>query len=80
MTSAAPKDHNCADWMIPTGRDTSECLQCMGRKPAKYGSRNVPNMIRQIDDLRKAIRAEGTPAIQAAWDAVEEHIDYAYRR
>lgn len=47
--------------------------------PAKYGNRNVPKMIRQIDALRKAIRAEGTPAIQDAWDAVEEHIDYAYR-
>ncbi len=44
----------------------------------KYGRRNVPKMIRQIDDLRQAIRAEGTPAIQAAWDAVEEHIDFAY--
>ena len=47
--------------------------------PARYGNRNVPKMIRQIDDLRKAIRAEGTPAIQEAWDSVEEHIDYAYR-
>lgn len=47
--------------------------------PAKYGRRNVPKMIAQIDALRHAIRAEGTPAIQAAWDAVEEHIDYAYR-
>lgn len=37
-------------------------------------------MIRQIDDLRKAIRSEGTEAIQEAWDHVEEHIDYAYRR
>ena len=47
---------------------------------AKYGNRNVPKMIRQVDDLRKAIRAEGTPAIQDAWDQVEQHIDYAYRR
>lgn len=47
--------------------------------PAKYGRRNVPKMIAQIDALRQAIRAEGTPAVQAAWDAVEEHIDYAYR-
>lgn len=46
----------------------------------KYGNRSVPKMIRQIDDLRKAIRAEGTPAIQDAWDKVEEHIDFAYRR
>lgn len=46
----------------------------------RYGRRDVPKMIAQIDALRKAIRAEGTPAIQDAWDAVEEHIDYAYRR
>lgn len=45
----------------------------------KYGRRNVPKMIAQIGALRQAIRAEGTPAVQAAWDAVEEHIDYAYR-
>ena len=46
----------------------------------KYGNRNVPKMIAEWDAHRKACRAEGTPAIQAAWDAVEEHIDYAYRR
>lgn len=46
----------------------------------KYGNRNVPKMIQQVEALRKAIRAEGTPAIQDAWDRVEEHIDYAYRR
>lgn len=45
----------------------------------KYGNRNVPKMIRQVEQLRAAIRAEGTPAIQEAWDLVEEHIDYAYR-
>ena len=46
--------------------------------PAKYGRRNVPKMYDQINALRAAIRAEGSPAIQAAWDAVEEHIDFAY--
>lgn len=45
----------------------------------KYGNRNVSKMLRQINTLCAAIRAEGTPAIQSAWDAVEEHIDYAYR-
>lgn len=48
-------------------------------KAQKYGRRNVVGMIRQVDDLRKAIRREGTEAVQSAWDAVEEHIDYAYR-
>lgn len=47
--------------------------------PARYGRRKVTRMYAEIDALRKAIRAEGTPAIQDAWDAVEEHIDYAYR-
>lgn len=46
----------------------------------KYGQRNVAKMIREMEVLRQAIRAEGTPAIQAAWDKVEEHIDYAYRK
>jgi hypothetical protein len=26
------------------------------------------------------IRAEGTEAIQAAWDEVEEHIDFVYQQ
>ena len=46
---------------------------------AKYGNRNVSKMIGQIDTLRHSIRQEGTPAIQDAWDKVEEHIDFAYR-
>lgn len=47
--------------------------------PLKFGRRNVPKMIAQMDELRKAIRAEGTPRIQDIWDKMEEHIDYAYR-
>ncbi|WP_312531357.1 hypothetical protein [Paracoccus sp. (in: a-proteobacteria)] len=31
-----------------------------------------------INALRRVIAAEGTPAIQDAWDKVEEHIDFAY--
>ena len=37
-------------------------------------------MINQINELRFLIRQEGTPAIQDAWDKVEEHIDFAYRK
>lgn len=37
-------------------------------------------MYAQINVLRAAIRSEGTEAIQAAWDAVEEHIDFVYSR
>jgi hypothetical protein len=45
-----------------------------------YGTRSVPDMIAQVNELRRAIRAEGTPAVQDAWDKVEEHIDFAYRK
>ena len=34
--------------------------------PNKYGRRNVPKMINQINELRFLIRQEGTPAIQEA--------------
>jgi len=46
----------------------------------KYGQRNVIKMFNQVNALRKAIRAEGTPAIQEAWDKVEEHIDFIYAK
>ena len=46
----------------------------------KYGMRNIAKMIHEIDVLRKAIRSEGTPLIQDAWDRVEQHIDFAYAR
>lgn len=46
----------------------------------KYGNRNIAKMYRQVDALRHLIRAEGTPAVQEAWDAVEEHIDFVYQR
>ena len=45
----------------------------------KYGNRNVPKMIREWDAHRQACRAEGTPLIQSTLDAMEEHIDFAYR-
>lgn len=55
----------------------------MGEKPTadnrRYGNRRVVKMYAQINELRQFIRREGTPAIQAAWDKVEEHIDYAYQ-
>ena len=44
----------------------------------RYGNRTIIKMFNQINALRKAIRAEGTPAIQEAWDKVEEHIDFVY--
>lgn len=47
---------------------------------SKYGNRNVAKMIRQVEEHRQLVRAEGTPAIQESWDKIEQHIDYAYRR
>ena len=44
----------------------------------RYGNRTIIKMFNQINALRKAIRNEGTPAIQDAWDKVEEHIDFIY--
>lgn len=46
----------------------------------RFGQRRVSKMYAQINTLRRAIAAEGTPAIQDAWDKVEEHLDYAYQQ
>lgn len=44
----------------------------------RYGNRLVTRMYAQVNTLRRAIAAEGSPAIQDAWGKVEEHIDFAY--
>tara|TARA_R110000868_G_scaffold115346_8_gene308039 strand:- start:934 stop:1110 length:177 start_codon:yes stop_codon:yes gene_type:complete len=46
----------------------------------RYGNRTIVKMFNQINALRKAIRSEGTPVIQEAWDRVEEHIDFIYQQ
>lgn len=46
----------------------------------RFGKRRVPKMYAQVNKLRQAIAAEGSPRIQAAWDKVEEHIDFAYQQ
>ena len=45
-----------------------------------YGNLEVPKMYAEVQTLREAIRAEGTPEIQDAWDQVEQHIDFAYQK
>lgn len=45
-----------------------------------YGQYPVTKIIKIVDDLRKAIRSEGTPAIQGAWDKIEPVIDFFLRR
>lgn len=52
----------------------------MSAEPARYGNRRVPKMYAQVNELRQAIAAEGSPRVQAAWDKVEEHIDFAYQQ
>jgi hypothetical protein len=49
-------------------------------EPRRYGRRKVTKMYADINRLRALIRAEGTEAIQAAWDEVEEHIDFVYQQ
>lgn len=46
----------------------------------RYGARRIVRMYADINRLRRAIRAQGTPEIQSAWDRVEPHIDFAYQR
>lgn len=46
----------------------------------RYGNRRVPEMYAEINELRRAIASEGTARIQAAWEKVEEHIDFAYQQ
>lgn len=50
-----------------------------GLTPAThYGARRIDRMYRLIGVLRKAIREEGNPRVQAAWDDVEPFIDFAF--
>ena len=44
----------------------------------RYGKRRVTKMYAEVNRLRAAISAEGTPLIQEAWDSVEEWIDFAF--
>ena len=47
--------------------------------PARPPDSAIAKRRDEINELRRACRGEGSPRIQAAWDAVEEHIDFAYR-
>lgn len=46
----------------------------------KYGNRSVVKMYNKINNLRKLIRAEGSPAIQEAWEQVEQFIDIVFTK
>lgn len=45
-----------------------------------YGKYPVTKIIKNVDLLRKAIRAEGTQRVQDAWDEIEPVIDFFLRR
>lgn len=45
-----------------------------------YGKYPVTKIIKNVDILRKAIRAEGTQRVQEAWDEIEPVIDFFLRR
>lgn len=42
----------------------------------RYGQTRVVEIRAAIDDLRKACRNEGTPAVQDAWDRLEPWLGY----
>lgn len=46
----------------------------------RSGYRDVIKILNDMGRLRKAIRAEGTPRIQEAWDRIEPVIDMFYQR
>ena len=46
----------------------------------RYGNVRVSKIIRAFNNLRAAIRSEGTPAIQKAWDRVEPWLTFAFER
>lgn len=41
-----------------------------------YGKMSAAEIVNRRNRLRKAIRSEGSPRIQEAWDAYEEVLDF----
>lgn len=41
----------------------------------RYGNTKIIKLRHAVNELRKAIRAEGTPSIQDAWDRAEPWLD-----
>lgn len=60
--------------------DTPDAIDALAARcwPQKYGRRNIAKMRDEINELRRACRDEGSPRIQAALDAVEPHLCFAY--
>lgn len=49
------------------------------RERENYGRTKISKLRAAVNNLRTAIRAEGTPAIQDAWDRVEPWVDRIFR-
>lgn len=47
--------------------------------PATYGRTKLSKLRAAVQALRDAIRAEGTPAIQDAWDRCEPWVDRIFK-
>lgn len=45
-----------------------------------WGHLRVVKLINKINRLRRIIREEGSPRLQAAWDEVEPMLDYFLQR
>ncbi len=45
---------------------------------ARYGRAKIVTLRRDVNALRKAIRAEGTPAVQDAWEKAERWVDRVF--
>lgn len=46
----------------------------------RYGRRLVSKMWEKVNEHRHAVAADGSSAVQASWDAIEEFIDYAFQQ
>lgn len=45
----------------------------------RYGKAKIVTLRRDVDDLRTAIRAEGTENVQDCWDKVERWVDEVFK-
>lgn len=45
----------------------------------RYGMTKFITIRKRVNALRRAIRSEGTPAIQNAWDRLEPFVDRVFR-
>lgn len=46
---------------------------------ARFGKRRVAKMWDEVNAHRRAVASGDPETIQATWDKIEEHIDYAYQ-